>query len=204
MQLIGQFTAGKQWSHGCDKICHEASIKLPSEEADILQELYERVTATRNGDENVHNVMTFWKQLDEYRDSWLQGNEEYYVTPDEANSYLLQFKNSVLWYELTWEQQKKNWSQQSSILNNIVHKKAGWVHAAKSIMQYGLPKLKEREPPVDSVQRTADLVKLAKEILADRLCTQHARVQANRRIPEEPSVIKASDGEKTNKKNPKK
>ena len=97
MQLIGQFTAGKQWSHGCDKICHEASIKLPSEEADILQELYERVTATRNGDENVHNVMTFWKQLDEYRDSWLQGNEEYYVTPEEANSYLVQFKNSVLW-----------------------------------------------------------------------------------------------------------
>ena len=31
-------------------------------------------------------------------------------------------------------------------------------------MQYGLPKLEKRELPVDSIQRTADLVQLAKEI----------------------------------------
>ena len=135
---------------------------MPSEEADILKDLYERVT--RSGYENVHNVMAFWKKLDDYRDSLLQGSEEY-VTPDEANSMLLHFKYYELWYELTWEQkQNKNWSQQSSIINNILHNKAGWTHAAKSIMQYGLPKLERRELPVDSIQRTADLVQLAKEI----------------------------------------
>ena len=106
MQLIGQFTAENQWSEGCDLICHRASIELPPEEANILNELYERVTAFRINNEDVHSVMAFWKTLDEYRDWLLQSSEDHSVTPDEANEMLSTFKYYVRWHELTPQQQK--------------------------------------------------------------------------------------------------
>ena len=90
MQLIGKFRSRNQWSESCDLICYKASIELPPEEADILNELYERVEGFRIMNENVHNVMAFWKRLDEYRDWWLESSEEeiLWVTPIEANAML--------------------------------------------------------------------------------------------------------------------
>ena len=77
------------------------------EEASILNELYERVTAFRIDNEDVHSVMAFWKTLDEYRDWLLQSSEDHSVTPDEANEMLSTFKYNELWHELTKQQQKK-------------------------------------------------------------------------------------------------
>ena len=162
MQLIGQFTTENQWSEGCDLICYRASIELPPEQANILNELYERVTAFRIENENVHSVMAFWKRLDEYRDWLLESSEEDWVTPDQANEMLNKFKYNELWYELTKHQQtQNNWR---SVINNILHRKAGWTHAAKSIMQYGLPKLEKPSHPDDATERIGALVLLAKDI----------------------------------------
>ena len=47
MQLIGQFTAENEWSEDCDLICYRASIELSPEQANILNDLYERVTTFR-------------------------------------------------------------------------------------------------------------------------------------------------------------
>ena len=89
------------------------------EEANILNELYERVTAFRIDNEDVHSVMAFWKTLDEYRDWLLQSSEDHSVTPDEANEMLSTFKYYVLWHELTPQQQKsKNWRSFNKILHN--------------------------------------------------------------------------------------
>ena len=51
--------------------------------------------------------MAFWKRIDEYRDWLLKGSEEDYVTPDQANDMLSEFKYNELWYEPT-KQQKQN------------------------------------------------------------------------------------------------
>ena len=49
------------------------------------------------------------------------------------------FKYNQLWYDLTWAQrQSRGWR---STVATIVHKRAGWTHAAKAILKYGLPKL---------------------------------------------------------------
>ena len=149
MQLIGQFTAENEWSEDCDLICYRASIELSPEQANILNDLYERVTAFRIENENVHSVMAFWKRLDEYRDWLLKGSEEDWVTPDEANVILGKCKYNELWYELTKQQkQNKNWR---NVVNKILHNNAGWTHAAKSIMQYGLPKLEKPIHPDDLI-----------------------------------------------------
>ena len=164
MQLIGKFRAQNQWSDSCDLICYKASIELPPEEADILNELYERVEGSRIENEKVHNVMAFWKRLDEYRDWWLESSEEeiLWVTPNQANDMLNNFRYNELWYELTKQQQQnKNWR---SVVNKILHNNAGWTHATKSIMQYGLPKLEKPIHPDDATERIGALVLLAKDI----------------------------------------
>ena len=103
-----------------------------------------------------------------------------------------------MWYELTKQQQKqKNWR---SVINNILHRNAGWTHAAKSVMQYGLPKLAKPRNPDDAFERIGALVLLAKDIAHWlKKCTQHVRVQGNRVIQEELSIINASTKEKTKK-----
>ena len=50
------------------------------------------------------------------------------------------------------------------MINNILHRNAGWTHAAKSVMQYGLPKLAKPRNPDDAFERIGALVLLAKDI----------------------------------------
>jgi hypothetical protein len=60
------------------------------------------------------------------------------------------FKYHELWRDLTWEQkQSKGWR---SMLNTLLHKRAGWTHAAKAIMEYGLPKLEQPDDPDDATE----------------------------------------------------
>ena len=50
------------------------------------------------------------------------------------------------------------------MINNILHRNAGWTHATKSFMQYGLPKLAKPRNPDDAFERIGALVLLAKDI----------------------------------------
>ena len=70
MELVGRFTAKEQWSAACALICYRASEKLQSElfseQSNILDELYQRITYTRTEVEALHDVMIFWARLNEY------------------------------------------------------------------------------------------------------------------------------------------
>jgi hypothetical protein len=152
MELVGRFTAQDQWSAACALICYKTSEELRSEpfpeQYNILDELYERITRTRVEDEELHDVMVFWGKLDEYRERMLQSSEEQLVTTQQASEMLDAFKYDHLWDELTWQQQQsKRWR---STLNTILHRRAGWTHAAKAIMEYGLPKLEKPAQPDDA------------------------------------------------------
>ena len=81
----------------------------------------------------------FWMQLDEYRQAQC-GTEP--VSKEAAEQILKNFRNQVLWYELTDQQRRDN--KAHSILFTILHKRTGWKHVAITIMQFGLPKLATR------------------------------------------------------------
>ena len=146
MELVGRFTAEDQWSAACALVCYRASEELHSEMfsgqyGDVLDELYQRITRF-DEDAKLHEVMVFWGRLHEYRESrMLQSSEEHPVTSEKARKMLDGFKHEHLWYELTREQQQSKgwWSK----VNVLLHKKAGWTHAARAIMENGLPKLEQ-------------------------------------------------------------
>ena len=64
-----------------------------------------------------------------------------------------------MWYELDWRQQRQPKAKWLSITASIVHKRAGWTHAAKAILQYGLPRL---ELPAESDDATEHINALGK------------------------------------------
>ena len=186
MEIVGRFTARDQWSAACALVCYRASATmdgLSSEEYKILDELYERITYTRVEDEELHDVMVFWGRLHEYRE-WerrrdmlqsngdmrteigglLQSNDDQSVTPQQASQMLDRFKYYQLWYDLTWKQQQgRGWR---STLNTILHKKAGWTHAAMDIMEHGLPKLEQPAQPDDATEHINALGQFAWDLAA--------------------------------------
>ena len=167
MELVGRFTAVDQWSAACAVECYRASKELSSElfseECNILDELYERIERDRVEDEELHDVMVFWDRLNDYRERkcrrLLQSSGEQSLTPKQASDLLESFKYDQLWYDLTWKQQQsKGWR---STLTTIVHKRAGWTHAAKAIMEYGLPKLEQPALPDDATEHVNALGEFA-------------------------------------------
>ena len=72
------------------------------------------------------------------------------------------FRYDQLWYDLTWrQQQSKGWR---STLNTILHHRAGWTHAAKAIMEYGLPKLQQPAQPDDATEHINALGQFARDM----------------------------------------
>ena len=186
MEMVGRFTGEDQWSAECALVCYRASRtmhELLSEEHDILDELYQRITYTRVEDEELHDVMVFWARLYEYRERsiyhnhMLQSSEDQTVTPQQASEILGNFKYYELWYDLTEEQQKSTgWT---STLNTILNKRAGWKHAAKAIMEYGLPKLERPAQPDDATEHINALGQFARD-LAEWLHGFASRMRAYR------------------------
>ena len=170
MELVGRFTAEDQWSAACALVCYRASEKLQaelfSEQSHILDELYQRITHPRTEEEKLHDVMTFWGSLNEYRENecrdMLHCSKEQPVTPWQASQMIDHFKYYRLWYELTYAQrQSDGWN---STLQTILHRRAGWTHAAKAIMQYGLPKLERPAQPNDATEHINALGQFAQDI----------------------------------------
>ena len=186
MELVGRFTAEDQWSAACALVCYRASEKLQSElfseQSHILDELYQRITHPRTEEEKLHDVMTFWGRLNEYRENecrdMLHSSKEQSVTPCQASQMVEHFKYNQLWYELTYAQkQSHGWN---STLQTILHRRAGWTHAAKAIMQYGLPKLERPAQPNDATEHINALVQFAENMaksLQNFTTTMHAYKQ---------------------------
>ena len=171
IEMVGRYTGEDQWSAEFALVCYRASRtmdELPSEGHEILDELYERLTYTRREDEQLHGVMVFWAKLHEfrehsiYRDRLLQSSEDQTLTPQQGAQMLENFKYYELWYDLTKEQQRRTgWR---STLNTVLHKRAGWTHAAKSILQYGLPKLERAARPDDATEHISALGQFARDL----------------------------------------
>ena len=169
MKLVGRFAAGDQWTEACALVCYRASeevrSKLFSEQYNILDELHQRITHTHTGnileelyerseDELLQDVMSFWGRLNDYRERnyscLLQSCEDEFVTPKQVSCILENFKYHELWYDPTWRQgRSKRWR---STLNAILHKRSGWAHAARAIMEYGLPKLEQPAKSPDATE----------------------------------------------------
>ena len=93
----------------------------------------------------------------------LQSSEGQSVTPEQASELLESFKYSELWYELTnTQRQSKGWR---STLTTILHNRAGWTHAAKAIMEYGLPKLEQPAQPDDATEHINALGQFARDMV---------------------------------------
>ena len=150
--IVGRWTAAEEWNSAYAFVSYRAASttkELSTEEDEILNELYERLTRNR-GEEEVQNVMAFWGKLREYRRSCLQSSEDQAMTETRASELLEGFKRDVLWYELyPVQQQSKSWR---SIVNSILHKKCAWKHAAQAIMLYGLPTLEHPARPDDATE----------------------------------------------------
>ena len=105
----------------------------------------------------------------------LQSSEHQSMTPSQASEMIDRFKYYDLWHDLTWEQkQNKGWR---STLNTLLHKRAGWTHAAKAIMEYGLPKLEQPDDPDDATEHINALGQFARDMaewLANFASSMHA------------------------------
>ena len=129
--------------------------------------------------------MVFWGTLHDYRERecrrLLQSREEQSVTPEQADAMVESFKCNELWWELTWRQrQSKGWR---STLNVLLHKRAGWTHAAKANMEYGLPKLQQPVQPHDATEHINALGQFARD-MAKWLVSFASSMHAYRQTPE--------------------
>ena len=171
MEIVGRFTAEDQWSAACALACYRAADDLRSElcveELHVtLDELYERLTRYRSEDEELQQVMAFWGRLNDHRNRECrrlpQSSDEQSVTPEQASNMIESFKHYQLWYDLTWTQRKsKGWR---STLNTLLHKRAGWKHAATAIMEHGLPKLEQPAQPADATEHIHTLGQFAHDM----------------------------------------
>ena len=171
MEMVGRFTGEYQWSAECALVCYRASRtmdELPSEEHKILDEFYEIITYTRATVGQLHDVMVFWARLHKYRERHvyynrvLQSSEVQTAMPQQTSRILENFKYYELWHDLTEEQQKsKIWR---NTLNTILNKRAGWTHAARAIMEYGLPKLERPAEPNDATEHINALGQFARDL----------------------------------------
>ena len=123
MEIVGRFAAENHWDVSSALTCYRAARDLDDylnpEETDILDELYSRITSTRDHDTQLSDVMAFWAKLQTYRE--LSGR----VWPAQN---IKERYNDFLWYEV-WpeltnaQQHGRNWR---SFAETIVHKIAGW------------------------------------------------------------------------------
>ena len=135
VEIVARFTAAKEWNNASALVMNRAARTIQGLSADedaILAEFHSRLTSTR-GEEELQNVVVFWGRLCEYRSCWLQSSED-------ASQLLDSFKYHELWNDLT-PQQKRRRKGWWSTVNTLLHKGAGWTHAAQAIMEYGLPRL---------------------------------------------------------------
>ena len=150
---IGRATEGEQWTNDCATQCCRASeernAKLSAPQVSQLMQLLSRISCCGEQDQ----IIRFWIALDTYRNghcACIGHDVTHPLTKQQAQKLLIQYRNTVLWYQLSAQQQRSsNWR---STLNALVHKQAGWKLAAVFILQHGLPSV-HRTGPVHDVQQ---------------------------------------------------
>jgi hypothetical protein len=183
MELVGRFTAEDQWSEAFAWACYKAAEELRSqliEDANnILDVLYQRLIYTRTENAELHDVIEFWGCLHEYREQecrrrMIQIGEDNSVTSDQASELLESFKFHELWYELTYAQRLLKQRFWRCMLNTILHKRAGWTHAARAIMEYGLPKLEQHDDATEHINALGQFAQDMAKWLVNFASSMHA------------------------------
>ena len=149
VEIVGRWAAGEEWNNAAALVSYKAARtteELSAEEANILDELYERMTFR-----GTEGVVAFWGTLRDYRSRSLQSSEGQPMTPARASQLVESFKYYVLWHELTSAQQERG-NGWRSIVNTILHKRAGWNHVSQTIMEYGLPIFEQPKNPADATE----------------------------------------------------
>ena len=163
MEMVARFTADVHWSAACALICYKYSQtleQLSDEKYKLLEELYDRITGRRTGNEELHDILLFWYKLNEFgknhRRYIMQISSDQIIRPAQAARLLEKFKYDELWYELTEKQQERdNWK---STVTSILHRRTGWKHAAQAIMQHPLPALRKENHPSDYFPEHIDAI----------------------------------------------
>ena len=177
MEIVARFTAAKEWNNASALVMNRAARTIQGLSADedaILAEFHSRLTSTR-GEEELQNVVAFWGRLCEYRSCWLQSSED-------ASQLLDSFKFHELWNDLT-PQQKRRRKGWWCTVNTLLHKGAGWTHAAQAIMEYGLPRLEQPEHPDDATEHITAIGQFAVNLaswLKGFASRMHAYMQTER------------------------
>ena len=130
MEMIGRSACRGQWNNELSVACYRAAeqlrVTLQPVEAEVLEELYSRITTSRDED-NVRAVMDTWASLQQYRKQWLakqlRHTGTHMLTHKEVTEVTDSYKWDVIWYELTEQQKGKKWQ---STANAILHKTNGW------------------------------------------------------------------------------
>ena len=149
MEMIGRSACRGQWNNELSVACYRAAVQLrvtlQPVEAEVLEELYSRITTSRDED-NVRAVMDTWASLQQYRKQWLakqlRHTGTHMLTHKEVTEVTDSYKWDVIWYDFTEQQKDKKWQ---STADAILHKTSGWTYAAKAVLQYGLPELQSSE-----------------------------------------------------------
>ena len=152
--LIGASACQGGWNADMSARCFRAGrsvrASLNDEEAEVLGELYERLSFDMRGQlrwrrssEEIEEIMKFWWKLQAYRKWWLQKNgredtEAEVLTCEEISEVKADWAWYEMWWELTPEQKKKHLA---SIYCAALNNKSGWKAVAKCIIKNKMPQL---------------------------------------------------------------
>ena len=93
VEIVGRWAAGEEWNNAAALVSYKAARtteELSAEEADILDELYQRMTVGREIEE-IKGIVAFWERLQEYR-MRSDAFEDQPMTPARAKELVESFK----------------------------------------------------------------------------------------------------------------
>ena len=151
--LIGASACHGGWNAEMSASCFRAGrsvrASLKGEEADVLGELYQRLTLDTRGQrrrsrssEEIDEIINFWWKLQAYRKWWLQehhreDSEAEILTEEEITEVRGAWAWFEMWYELTPEQKRNR--HLPSIYNAALNNKSGWKALANCIIKNKMP-----------------------------------------------------------------
>ena len=153
--LIGASACNGGWnqemSANCFKTGRAMQALLRRDEADVLVELYERLTVDTRAKEGrlrspkeIKEILEFWWHLQWWREWWLQqqqreDTEAEILTQEEIAKVRAEWAWREMWYELTPKQKES--SHLPSVYNAVLNNRSGWKLLANSIIKNKMPRV---------------------------------------------------------------
>ena len=151
--LVGASGCQGGWNAEMSAMCFKAgralraSLSVP--EAEVLAELYERLTydtrekrRRKRSREEVEEIINFWWKLQEYRKWWLLEHDREDTEAEVLSDWEIAEVRKAwgwheMWYELWPRQQRKG--HLPSLYTAAMNNKSGWQSVAKCIIRHKMP-----------------------------------------------------------------